>query len=172
MALWRPGHHAPGWVTTDLLWPHMLTFRSLVCRDSNCSFLFFNLFCWSRVDLHCCVNVYCTVKWFRSICVRAKSLIHVWLFATLWAVACQTPLSMGCSRQEYWSGVLCPPLGDLLDPGTEPASCAFPALLVDSLLLRHQGIWKISFSYPFPLWFITGYSIQFPVLYSRTLFTL
>ena len=39
--------------------------------------------------------------------------IHVWLFATLWTVTHQTPLSMGFSRQEYWSGLPCPPSGDL-----------------------------------------------------------
>ena len=35
---------------------------------------------------------------------------HVQLFATLWTVACQAPLSMGFSRQKYWSGLPCPPL--------------------------------------------------------------
>ena len=44
---------------------------------------------------------------------------RVWLFATLWAVACQSPLSMGFSRQEYWSGLLCPPPGTLPDPVIE-----------------------------------------------------
>ena len=39
----------------------------------------------------------------------------VWLFATPWAVAHQAPLFMGFSRQEYWSGLPCPPPGDLLD---------------------------------------------------------
>ena len=34
----------------------------------------------------------------------------------------QAPLSMGLSRQEYWSGLLFPPPGDLLDPGIEPTS--------------------------------------------------
>ena len=50
---------------------------------------------------------------------------HVLLFATLWTVAHQTSLSMGFSRQEYWSGLLYPPPGDLLDPAVEPASLAF-----------------------------------------------
>ena len=50
--------------------------------------------------------------------------------ATLWTVACQTPLSMGFSRQEYWSGLPFPSLGDLPDPGIEPGS---PALQADSL---------------------------------------
>ena len=35
---------------------------------------------------------------------------HVRLFVTLWTVACQAPLSMGFSRQDYWSGLPCPPL--------------------------------------------------------------
>ena len=46
---------------------------------------------------------------------------HVQLFVTLWTTAQQAPLSMGFSRQEYWSGLPCPPPGDLPDPGIEPA---------------------------------------------------
>ena len=49
-------------------------------------------------------------------------------FATQWAVAFQAPLSMGFSRQEYQSGLPCPPSGDLPDPGIEPASLLSPAL--------------------------------------------
>ena len=52
------------------------------------------------------------------------------LFATLWTVALQAPLSMGLSRQEYWSGLPLPPPGDLLDPEIKPTS---PALQADSL---------------------------------------
>ena len=48
-------------------------------------------------------------------------------FATSWTVACQTPLSMGFSRKEYWSGLPFPSLGDLPDPGIEPGSPAFQA---------------------------------------------
>ena len=55
-----------------------------------------------------------------------KSLNHVQIFATPWTVAHQAPLSTGFSRQEYWSGLPCPPPGDLPDPGTEQeASCTF-----------------------------------------------
>ena len=54
-------------------------------------------------------------------------------------VACYAPLSMGFSRQEYWSGLPCPPSGDLLNPGFKPATHASPALQADSLLLSHQG---------------------------------
>ena len=50
------------------------------------------------------------------------------LFATLWTQARQAPLSMGFSRQEYWSELLCPPPGDLSNPGIEPASVASPPL--------------------------------------------
>ena len=41
--------------------------------------------------------------------VKVKSLSRVQLFATPWTVACQAPLSMGFSRQEYWSGLPFPP---------------------------------------------------------------
>ena len=47
-----------------------------------------------------------------------------------WTVACQAPLSMEFSRQEYWSGLPFPSLGDLPDPGIEPRS---PALQADDL---------------------------------------
>ena len=56
---------------------------------------------------------------------------HVRLFVTPWTVACQTLLSMGFSRQEYWNGLPCPPAGDLPNPGFKPGS---PALQADSLL--------------------------------------
>ena len=53
---------------------------------------------------------------------------RVRLFATLWTVACQAPLSMGFSRQEYWRELPLPPSGDLPDPGTEPVSLLSSAL--------------------------------------------
>ena len=46
----------------------------------------------------------------------------VQIFATLWTVAHQAPLSMGFSRQEHWRGLPCPPPGDLPNPGIEPTS--------------------------------------------------
>ena len=48
--------------------------------------------------------------------------------ATLWTVAHQALLSMGFSRQEYWSGLPFPPPGNLPDPGIEPTSPEAPAL--------------------------------------------
>ena len=53
---------------------------------------------------------------------------HVQLFATLWTVAGQAPLSMRFSRQEYWSGLPFPSLGDITNPGIKPTSPASPAL--------------------------------------------
>ena len=52
---------------------------------------------------------------------------RVQLFANLWTIALQAPLSMGFSRQEYCSGFPCPPPGDLPNPGIELASLPSPA---------------------------------------------
>ena len=62
-----------------------------------------------------------------------SDLSRVRLFAPLWTVAYQAPLSMGFSRQEYWSAIL---QGNLPDPGIEPTS---PALQVDSLPTEPPG---------------------------------
>ena len=56
----------------------------------------------------------------RCACVHAKSLSHVPLCATLWTVAWQAPLFMGFFSQEYWSGLPCPPPGDLPIQGSNP----------------------------------------------------
>ena len=53
---------------------------------------------------------------------------RVWLFETPWTVARQAPLLMEFSRQEYWSGLPCPPPGGLPDPGIELTSFMSPAL--------------------------------------------
>ena len=54
--------------------------------------------------------------------VKVKSLSRVQLFATPWTVAYDAPLSLGFSRQEYWSGSPCPSPEDLPNPGIEPGS--------------------------------------------------
>ena len=63
-----------------------------------------------------------------------KLLSCVQLFVTLWTVAHQAPLSVGFSRQEYWSGLPCLPPWDLSNPGIEPMCSALQAysLLSDS----------------------------------------
>ena len=53
---------------------------------------------------------------------------RVGLFVAPWNVAHHAPLSMGFSRQEYWSGLPCPPPGDVPDPGIKPVSLMSPAL--------------------------------------------
>ena len=67
---------------------------------------------------------------------------HVRLFVTLWTVARQAPLSMGFSRHEYWSGLLCPPPKDLPNPETEPTSLTSPALATGKQVLYHWASWK------------------------------
>ena len=64
---------------------------------------------------------------------------HVWLCATLWTVAQQSLLSMGFSRQDYWSGLSFFSPGDLPDPGIKPAFPMSPELQAISLLLSHWG---------------------------------
>ena len=61
-------------------------------------------------------------------CCKLSHFSCVQLFVTLWTVAHRAPLSMGFSRQEYWSGLPCLPLGDLPNPGIETASCPSPVL--------------------------------------------
>ena len=68
--------------------------------------------------------------------VVVLSLSCVRLFATLWTIGHQAPLSMGFSRQEYWSRLPFPSPGDLPNSGTEPMS---PALQAGSLPLSHLG---------------------------------
>ena len=60
---------------------------------------------------------------------------HVRLFVTLWTIACQVPLSMEFSRQEYWSGLPSPPPWDLSDPGIELVFLMSPASAGSSLPL-------------------------------------
>ena len=63
----------------------------------------------------------------------AKSCLTL---ATPWTIACQAPRSVEFSRQEYWSGLPCPPQGDLPNPGIESRS---PTLQVDSIPIEPPG---------------------------------
>ena len=74
-----------------------------------------------------------------------KEWIYVWWWfnhlvmsdsVTPWTVPCQASLSMGFSRQEYWSGLPFPPPGDPPDPGLEPRSPALPANSLPNELRR------------------------------------
>ena len=72
-------------------------------------------------------------------CIPTNCFIHSWLFVTQWTIACQALLSMGFSRQEYWSGLLCP------SPRIFPTQELNPSLLcllhsqADSLPLAPPG---------------------------------
>ena len=69
----------------------------------------------------------------------AQSLCRVSFFVTLWTVACQAPLSMEFSRQDYWSRLPFPTPGDLSNPGIEHTSLASLHWQEDSLPLCHLG---------------------------------
>ena len=90
----------------------------------------------------------------------AKSLSHVWVFATSWTVAHQAPLSMGFSRQEYWSELPYPPPRDLLTQELNPYLLQLPHCrqLLHLWATREAPYGKeyiYYFSYCFSLWFIT-----------------
>ena len=69
----------------------------------------------------------------------SQSFSRVLLFVTTWAVAHKAPLSMGYFRQEYWSELPFPLLGDLPDPGIEPTFPASPTLQEDFFPAKPSG---------------------------------
>ena len=75
-------------------------------------------------------------------CVLSR-FSHVWLFVTLWPVACQAPLSTGLSRQEYWSGLPGPPPGDLPDPGIK--SMSLTSSVLTGSFFTTSGTWEALF---------------------------
>ena len=79
---------------------------------------------------------------------------HVWVFMTLWTVACQAPLSMGIFRQECWSGLLCPSPGYLPNSETEPASlCLMHCRWILYRLSHRGGPWlRVELSYFCDVW--------------------
>ena len=95
----------------------------------NYVFLCHASFCTPRPNLP--VNMYSCIEK-----VKVKSLSRVQLFATPWTVAYQAPLSMGFSRQQFWSGLPFPSPGDLPNSGIEPES---PALQADALTSEPPG---------------------------------
>ena len=104
-------------------------------------------------------------------CVLCLVTQRVQLFATQWTVARQTPLSMGILRQEYWSGLSCPPSRESSNPGIEPRSST---LQYDSSLSEPQESPKytatlIAMNLPWRSLFV--YFLNPPLLPSRhTLF--
>ena len=88
--------------------------------------------CWSRADKTCyCFWMVLGLSFSFSLVSKLCQTL-----ATPWIVAHQAPLSMGFSRQEYWSGLPFPSPGDLPDPAIEPQS---PTLQADSLSTELLG---------------------------------
>ena len=82
------------------------------------------------------IGKYLGLELMNFICAVLSRFSHVQLFATLWTVAHQAPLSMGFSRQEYWCGLPYLPPGDLPNPGSKSPSLDSPA--VSPLQLKHR----------------------------------
>ena len=84
----------------------------------------------AQIKFMSCKESLCQHVYYICVCVLSR-FSHVRLFVTPWPVAHQDPLSMGFSRQEYWSRFPCPPPGDLPDPGIKPTSLISPALAIE-----------------------------------------
>ena len=118
-----------------LLHKYNLSCSSLYCRKRKLARTFKIQFGdWKNTHIKQCKwNPFCVfvcVPWrlmFRLHWRCGKSCMlshfsHVRPFVTLWTVACHTSLSMGFSRQGYWSGLLFPSPGNVPNPGIKPAS--------------------------------------------------
>ena len=110
-------------------------------------------------------------------CVHTQSLQSC---LTLWTVAHEAPLSMGFSRQEYWSGLLCPPPGDLPNPRIKPPSLTSCTLASgffttsatwEAPVISYQSLknhWKIAFSLFSSLCFSPSFCFNVILCYDRS----
>ena len=110
-------------------------------------------------------------------CVHTQSLQ---LCLTLWTVAHKAPLSMGLSRQEYWSGLLCPPPGDLPNPRIKPPFLMSSALASGFFttcttwgapMISYQSLknhWKIAFSLFSSLYFSPSFCLNIILCHDRS----
>ena len=84
---------------------------------------------------------------YQQMCaVQLSHFNHVQLFAILWTIAQQIPLSTGFFMQECWSGLPCPSPGDLPDLGIEPTSLEAPALA--GRFLTTSATWEAANNLP------------------------
>ena len=99
------------WVyrTVFLLFPTSIIFMAKITK------------CWLKISSHILIPLIKVIKK-----VKMESLSRGWLFVTPWSVAYQAPLSMGFSRQEYCSGLPCPPPGDICNPRIKPTQWSNP----------------------------------------------
>ena len=129
---------------TALLSPHYLSVQHLLAHLILTTILVWILTFHMRRVSHRWVTHWPKMTTYK--CMRESSVTSVIFqpFATLWNVACQAPLSMGFSRQEYWSGLSCPSPGDLTNQEIKPGSPATPSLQADSLRwssAQIQAVW-------------------------------
>ena len=106
-------------------------------------------FIFLSVCLSTCLCIHPPIHPFTclSICLyhlTVCALSRVQLFVVPWTVACQTPLSMGFPRQEYWSGLPFLPSGDLPNPG----------LLHCRQIIWHSAIWEALIIYPLIIYIV------------------
>ena len=132
------GQERDGEITAFVLWlpsgPHFWEWVwSYVMQQLLCTFPFTFRVRMVKIPSH----------WWTQgnfcICVCACSFSCVRFFVTLWTVACQGPLSMGFSRQEYWSGLPCPSPRDLPNPWIQPRLLCLLHWQVGFLLLAPPG---------------------------------
>ena len=118
-----------------IYWIICLFFIALKCHPSICVGVYFwALLFVPLISLY--IHMLFQAPLSKCSFIRAQSLRHVQLLATLWTVARQAPLSMGFSTWERWSGMPFPSLGDLPKPGIKPKS---PALQVAYLPTEPPG---------------------------------
>ena len=91
-------------------------------------------------------------------------------FAAPWTVVCQALLSMGLLRQEYWSGLPFPSLGDLPDPGMEPASPALAGRFFTTEPPGNPQAQRAPLKYPHTGGQASGFTVTFEETGSRTPF--
>ena len=144
---------------TDMLIPLPVWFYIFISpvRVGSCAFFFFKYICTHSLAILVFDFLLCTIfigsidlyhiylkngiwDFFFLCSVCLYILSHVEFFVTPWIIARQAHLSMGFSRQEYWSGLPFPSPGHLPDPGVEPRS---PALQADSLSSELQRVPKL-----------------------------
>ena len=147
------------WLKSDLQsWPHETIFsychKTSFMSSHGCwwhtplkkKYVLFGISCGTNETqlfdfCSCSSSVYFFPQWIwrggTLLLLLLSCFSRVWVFATPWTVACQAPLPLGFSRQEYWSGLPFASPEDLPHPRIKPST---PALQVDSFLLNHKPI--------------------------------
>ena len=115
------------WIPIRICWDSWICGSTFFLYFRKSSTIFFS-------NIHSFLDTVFFSLFFRSCCAELFS--HVWLFVTPWTAARHASLSMGLSRQEYWSGLPHPPAGNLPNPGIEARS---PTLKADSLSSKPPG---------------------------------